>query len=108
MPRKNAPTRGRPFASIDARRGRGPAQGAENAGRPPSVIRNAMRESLGDRVALLGRIADGKVANASVGDRLRALEILARYALGSTVTATDSEGNDVQRRAVVLLPAIGV
>jgi hypothetical protein len=89
--------------------GRGPQKGAPNAGRPPSALRAQMRGALAERMAVALDIADGKPVqrlklptgeeteahiSASPADRLRALEFLAKYGLGSTITATDTEGND--------------
>jgi hypothetical protein len=64
------------------------------SGRPPSAVREAMREAFADRIHLLEGFADD--ASLSVSDRLRALEQLARYGLGATVTQTDTEGNTPQ------------
>ncbi|MCO4098780.1 MAG: hypothetical protein HEQ38_05095 [Gemmatimonas sp.] len=50
-----------------------------------------MREAFADRIHLLEAFADD--ASLSVSDRLRALEQLARYGLGATVTQTDTDGN---------------
>jgi hypothetical protein len=95
----------------DPRRGRGPKRGAENAGRPPSAIRASMRASLDRRLQLLEEIADGALpigrkcpkcgykpkkedgesVGVDTGDRLRALEMLAKYGLelDKGVSATD-------------------
>lgn len=67
------------------------------AGRPPSIIREQLRGSFADRVAILQDIADGKVVqrlkigdtetktevSAEVADRLRAIDMLAKYGLGT-------------------------
>lgn len=83
--------------------GRGPAKGAPNAGRPPSEIRAILRQSFYDRIPMLQRIADNEELSPS--DRMKAADMLAKYGLGSTVTATDTEGKE-PRHAVVILPAI--
>jgi hypothetical protein len=62
-------------------------------GRPPSAIRAQMRGSLAERISIAEAIADDKDAKAS--DRLHALDLLAKYGLGTTSTETDTEGNDV-------------
>ena len=62
-------------------------------GRPPSEIRERMRGSLADRLRIAEEIADNKKSNDS--DRLKALDFLAKYGLGTTNTQTDTEGNDV-------------
>jgi hypothetical protein len=69
-------------------------------GRPPSVIREKLRGSFDKRVKVLEQIADGKLA-ASVADRLKAIDLLAKYGLGTTVTETDTEGNDAPRPGVL-------
>ena len=43
----------------------------------------------------LAAIADDK--KASKAERLKAMDLMARYGLGTTSTATDTEGNDVPR-----------
>ena len=62
------------------------------SGRPPSKIRAAMRESLDARIVIAEAIADD--GDASPADRLRALDLLAKYGLGTTTTSTDVDGND--------------
>ena len=66
--------------------GRGPG-----AGRPPSRIRQALRQSFEDRIRLLEEIADGPEGKTTVGDRLRALDILAKYGLGADRSHHDEE-----------------
>jgi hypothetical protein len=81
-------------------------------GRPPSAIRAALRQSFEERVKVLESIADGEVVFKlrsdgekpsaadltkvipSVADRLKAMDLLAKYGLGTTSTQTDTEGND--------------
>ena len=53
-------------------------------GRPPSAIRAAMRLSLDQRLKVAEAIADDEKANPS--ERLKALELLARYGLGTNDT----------------------
>jgi hypothetical protein len=81
-------------------------------GRPPSVLRERMRGALEARIAIAEQIADDK--KASHTDRLRALDFLAKYGMGTTVTETDSQGNDVPRgrltdaeRRALLLEELG-
>lgn len=52
-------------------------------GATPSVIRDALRGSFATRVAILETIADGKLPNAEVGDRIKAIDMLAKYGLGA-------------------------
>ena len=61
------------------------------SGRPPSRIRHALRQSFEDRIRLLGEIADGAGGKTTVGDRLRALDILAKYGLGADRSHHDEE-----------------
>lgn len=64
-------------------------------GRPPSAIRATMREALADRIPILEAIADDP--KASVADRMKAVDLLGKYGLGTTVTETDTEGHDAIR-----------
>ena len=61
------------------------------SGRPPSRIRHALRQSFEDRIRLLEEIADGAGGKTTVGDRLRALDILAKYGLGADRSHHDEE-----------------
>jgi hypothetical protein len=81
--------------------GRGPKKGAANAGRPPSAVRAVLRESFADRVPLLERIADDDTA--PMAERLRALEVLARYGLG---TADGIDLHEVRERLRATVDAI--
>jgi hypothetical protein len=98
-------------------RGRGPAKGAPNAGRPPSAIREAYRLAAADRLAFVSSVIDGDpmvkmrdaegvetgaTVSAPIGDRLRAWEALNKYGLGTTVTETDGQGNDAPRLVLVV------
>ena len=68
---------GRPFAKGDPRINRTkPGTGA-----PPSELRAKMRGSLADRIAIAEGIADSEAA--SDADRLRAVDLLAKYGLGT-------------------------
>lgn len=83
---------GKPFQNgNDPRRGHG-LKG--RSGRPPSEVREKLRGAAWKRIKELERIAD---AAANDGDRLRALDLMFRYGLGTTVTETDTQGNDVIR-----------
>ena len=62
-------------------------------GRPRTELRNRMCGSLAQRLSIAEQIADNKKSNPS--DRMRALEFMAKYGLGLTMTETDAEGNDV-------------
>lgn len=89
--RKSAP--GKPFTSTDSRRGYGPKKGAPNAGRPPDEVRKACRLAFESRIPILMRIADNAKEDASL--RIKAIETLAKYGLGTTFTPTDTQGNDL-------------
>jgi hypothetical protein len=66
-------------------------------GRPPSILRDYLRGSFADRITVLEQIADGKTIqrikvegketgaeiSADVSDRLRAIDLLAKYGLGT-------------------------
>lgn len=68
-------------------------------GRPPSAIRASMRESLDKRLHIAEQIAEDEDANPT--ERLKALELLARYGLGhsDTVTSKQRFASDDERRA---------
>lgn len=86
----------RPFQiGNDPRRGRGPAPGAPNAGRPPDAVRRACREAFADRVPMLADLAD----NGTPEVRLRALDMLGRYGLGTSFTF---DGSEIATGVVVL------
>ena len=53
---------------------------AGGPGRPPNELRARLRGSFERRIALLESLADNPAANP--GDRLRAIEIMAKYSLG--------------------------
>ena len=65
------------------------------SGRPPSAIREKLRGAAWKRVRELERIADYAKSDA---DRMRALDLMFKYGLGTTMTETDTEGNDVSVR----------
>lgn len=60
-----------------------------------------MRESLDARIKIAEEIADDD--DAAPGERLKALDLLARYGLGTTITETDTEGRDKPK--VIEVPA---
>lgn len=62
------------------RRGSRPG-GLPGAGAPPSELRARLRGSMAERVAILEGIADSK--SASDADRIRAIDTLAKYGLGT-------------------------
>ena len=68
-------------------------------GRPPSIIRERLRGSFEQRVKILESIADDEEAPPS--ERMKAIDILAKYGLGTTNTETDTEGNDAPRQIII-------
>lgn len=82
-------------------RGRGPAKGAPNAGRPPSAVRMALREAFAARVGLAEALADNPRLTAT--ERLKALDLMARYGLGTT---RDVSVEDIRDRLTATLAAI--
>lgn len=69
-----------------------------NAGRPPSELRARLRGSFADRVAVLEEIADNP--QSSAGDRIRAVDLLAKYGLGA---ATELTTDAVRERLVATI-----
>ena len=55
-------------------------------GRTPSALRAQLRGSLADRIGIIEAVADSESATNS--DRLKAVELLARYGLGEETTLT--------------------
>jgi hypothetical protein len=74
-------------------------------GRPPSVLREKMRGALVDRIPIAAQIADDP--KASQADRLRALDFLAKYGLGTRQEVMGEDGG-VLRHGVVILPEADV
>jgi hypothetical protein len=71
---------------------RGGGNPKRTGGHAPSVLREKMRGALATRVKIAQEIADDTEGTSA--DRLRALDFLAKYGLGTTITGTDTEGND--------------
>lgn len=88
--KKSGPGKDTRFTADDPRRGRGPKPGAPNAGRPPEKIREACRLAFDERIKVLTEIADAEHEPAQV--RIKAIEALAKYGLGTTITPTDTDG----------------
>ena len=82
--------------AVDASlRGRGPAPGAPNAGRPPSDVVLAYRKSFADRLHIAESIADD--LEATNMERLRALELLGKFG-GMLTVQVSTESVTPQRR----------
>ena len=58
-----------------------PGHDGKNAGRPPSALRERLRGSFAERVTVLEEIADDP--NLDPQDRIRAVDTLAKYGLGT-------------------------
>jgi len=71
--------------------------GNAGGGRPPSVVRAAMREALAERIGLLAEIADDEDARPS--DRIKAIEALARYGLGQSHEVSGPDGGPLDVNA---------
>lgn len=67
--------------------GGGPQPGA---GRPPSVIRERLRGSFAERIKILEAIADDPEVSPS--DRVKAIDMLAKYGLGTRQEVTGPDG----------------
>ncbi len=59
-----------------------------------------MRESLDARLHILAEIADDP--SKTPIERMKALDMLGKYGMGTTVTETDAEGKDVPRSVLVV------
>lgn len=59
-----------------------------------------MREALDVRLHILAEIADD--ASKTPIERMKALDMLGKYGMGTTVTETDSDGKDVPRSVLVV------
>jgi hypothetical protein len=89
-----------------------PGHNGRNAGRPPSALRERLRGSLEDRVAVLEEIADDRVAvleeiaddpESQPSDRIRSIDVLAKYGLGTVreVTVDQVRGRLRQTLAII-------
>lgn len=63
-------------------------------GRPPSAIRALLRGSFEQRIRVLEEIADN--GQASAADRIRAIDLLAKYSLGARSELTGADGGPVE------------
>lgn len=64
-------------------------------GRPPSALRAKLREAAWRRIDVLRQIADDP--KATQNDRMKAVDLMLKYGVGTTVTETDTEGKDAIR-----------
>ncbi len=63
------------------------------SGRPPSKVREACRQAFSARIPTLKRIADDPQIGPA--ERIKAIDLLGKYGLGTTTTVTDTEGRDL-------------
>ena len=68
-------------------------------GRPPSELRRKMRGSLEDRLHIAEEIADSPTA--AYSDRMKALDFLAKYGLGTKQEITGEDGAAIPTEIVV-------
>ena len=68
-------------------------------GRPPSELRKRMRGSLEDRLHIAEEIADSPTA--AYSDRMKALDFLAKYGLGTRQEVTGEDGAAIPTEIVV-------
>jgi hypothetical protein len=73
-------------------------------GRPPSLLRARLRGSLDERVAVVEEIADDPEASAA--DRIRAVDLLARYGLGADATVSTEDVRERLKASVELITAM--
>ena len=69
------------------------------SGRPPSELRRKMRGSLENRLHIAEEIADSPTA--AYSDRMKALDFLAKYGLGTRQEVTGEDGAAIPTEIVV-------
>lgn len=70
-------------------------------GRPPSEIRKRLRGSFEERIKILEEIADAKEQSST--DRLRAVDLLAKYGLGTTKELTVEHVRDRLQQTIAAI-----
>lgn len=92
----NTAARGRPFQrGADSRRGHGKRG---RSGRHPDKIREVCRTEFSKRVKILAAIVDNEQEPAAV--RIKAMETLGKYGLGTQFSQQDPEGNTLRSISV--------
>src|SRR5687768_5504396 len=71
-------------------------------GRPSSEVRARCRGSFADRIHILESIADD--VSIAPSDRIKALELLARYGLGTVKLNSLAEEEGATKHGIILLP----
>ena len=69
------------------------------SGRPKDIVRAACAQAFDKRLPLLAKIADAKIEGVTVAERLKALDMLARYG-GLLLTETETTVKRPHREAV--------
>ncbi len=80
---------------------RGGVPGNRGGWKPPSALRARLRGSLDERVSVLEEIADDTTA--APGDRIRAVDVLAKYGLGAATELTVDQVRERLARTVALV-----
>ena len=83
------------------RRGSRPGAVVPGIGRPPSAIRERLRGGFDDRVATLEEIADDP--SQSAADRIRAIDLLAKYGLGALKEISTEQVQERLRETIALI-----
>jgi hypothetical protein len=87
------------------RRGSKPGTNRGGAGRPPSEIRARLRGSFDARIGILEQIAGDPAV--STADRIRALDLLAKYGLGTQQEHSGPDGAPIPTQIIVTRRVIG-
>ena len=74
---------------------------AGGTGRPPSAIRERLRGSFEERIEVLEEIADDPMQTPA--DRTRAIDMLAKYGLGTTKEITVEHVRDKLQNTIALI-----
>ena len=85
------------------RRGALPRTNAGGTGRPPSAIRERLRGSFDQRIEVLEEIADDPMQTPA--DRTRAIDLLAKYGLGTLKEVSTEDVRDKLRETISLIRA---
>jgi hypothetical protein len=72
-----------------------------NSGRPKDIVRAACAQAFDKRLPLLKRIADAKIEGVTVAERLKALDMMAKYG-GLLITESEVTHNSRPHRDAVV------
>ncbi len=70
------------------------------SGRPPDAIRATLRGSFDERIAILRGFADDPSLDPAV--RMKAVDMLGKYGLGTTFSPVDADGNALARFSLTI------